>query len=290
MATVVGGLGYAACWTAKRYVYPLIAPPTPPQLEQDKAQVDEAFAKAFDLLEQLSKDTTELKEAENARKERLDAALAEVESVIGKMKEANESRELDSKRFTRELAEIREQIPKAIEKEKELVDQRLGEVGNEMRSLKTLVGNRMGQPVQPMQQQRQQTPSISSSSSAAGSGSGSIPAPQAQLQTNGVNGAQPQIEHSAQQANGTPAQQDGEKPARSGLTTLGFGGRPKSAIPDWQRAAKQRNDEAKAAGSNRYGGSSTPGTPGTPFMPPPAQSQQQDGAEGATGAEGGAAS
>ncbi|KAH9822068.1 peroxin 14, partial [Teratosphaeria destructans] len=88
MATVVGGLGSAAYWTAKRYVYPLLAPPTPPLLEQDKQRVDDAFKQAFDLLEQLSKDTTELKAAETHRKARLDAALADVEGLVARLKTA----------------------------------------------------------------------------------------------------------------------------------------------------------------------------------------------------------
>ena len=144
MATVVSGVGYAAYWTAKRYIYPIIAPPTPPQLEQDKASIDASFDKAFALLDQLASDTQELKDSEAERKKRMDHALAEVESVIGKMKEANETRELEAKRMARELEDVKEQIPLAIQKEKETMDGRLRDLAGEMKSLKTLVGNRMG--------------------------------------------------------------------------------------------------------------------------------------------------
>ena len=37
---------------AKRYVYPMIAPPTTPQLEQDKKAIDGSFERAFSLLDQ----------------------------------------------------------------------------------------------------------------------------------------------------------------------------------------------------------------------------------------------
>ena len=143
MATVMGGLGYGLYWTAKRYITPLIAPPTPPQIEQDKASIDASFDKAFALLDQLATDTQELKDAEKTRTERLDKALSEVESVIGKMREANEQRETESRRMAREMTEIRDQIPKAIEKEREGTDARLKDLGAEMKSLKTLVANRM---------------------------------------------------------------------------------------------------------------------------------------------------
>ena len=40
----------------------MIAPPTAPQLEQDKMAIDESFEKAFSLLDQLAKDTENLED------------------------------------------------------------------------------------------------------------------------------------------------------------------------------------------------------------------------------------
>ena len=45
MATVVGGASYGLWVLTQRYIKPLIAPPTPPQLEQDKAAIDEQAGK-----------------------------------------------------------------------------------------------------------------------------------------------------------------------------------------------------------------------------------------------------
>lgn len=229
MATVMGGVGYGLYWTAKRYITPLIAPPTPPQLEQDKASVDASFDKAFALLDQLATDTQELKDAEKARTERLDSALAEVESVIGKMKEANESREAESRRMAREMAEIREQIPKAIEKEREGTDTRLKDLGTEMKSLKTLVANRMagGAP--------RSTPSYTP------------PVVQPQQQQSATNGTP------ATETNGTAEEQQSEKPGSlfpersASASPFGqrLGGAKSPSIPAWQLAAKKRNEEAK---------------------------------------------
>ncbi|KAK5125778.1 hypothetical protein LTR85_012054 [Meristemomyces frigidus] len=277
MATVVGGVGYGLYWTARRYITPLIAPPTPPQLEQDKASIDQSFDKAFALLDQLATDTADLKHSEQARTERLDSALAEVESVIGRMKEANESRELESKRMARELAEIREQIPKAIEKEKEMTDGRLRDLAGEMKSLKTLVGNRMQQPAL-----RQTgtgvgyTPSAPTVNGNAGAGAttpGSSPAVQAP-QTNGgtTNGGS----MNGSTTNGSEAA-DGEKAASSGLPDRSTAGSPfgrtlaggRAQIPSWQLAAKKRSEEAaKKDGS----GTATP-------------QQQQDVSESGTAQE-----
>jgi len=240
MATVLSGIGYGTYWIARRYVYPIIAPPTPPQLEQDKAHVDEAFNKAFELLDQLGKDTQELKDAEKSRTERLDASLAEVESVIGKMKEANENREMEAKRMAREMAEIREQIPKAIEKERSNTEERLKELAGEMKSLKTLLQSRISQPQRaaPSSYNSLMPTTTSQTTGMNGTASGMAPAVQAP-ETNGtaMNGKAEDGEKSA----------DSVLPDRASNTTPYsrlLGGSGKAAIPLWQVAAK-KNEEAK---------------------------------------------
>ncbi|KAI9781562.1 MAG: peroxisomal membrane protein pex14 [Candelina submexicana] len=144
MATVMGGVSYGLYSVAQRYVYPLIAPPTPPQLEQDKKAVDESFAKAFALLDQLATDTETLKASEEARTQRLDTALAEVESVMGELKIAGRRREDEGRRISDEVRGLKDLIPKAMEAQKENADGRLRELNTEMRSLKTLMGARLG--------------------------------------------------------------------------------------------------------------------------------------------------
>lgn len=233
---------------------PLIAPPTPPQLEQDKTAIDTSFEKAFALLDQLATDTASLKSSEQTRTERLDAALSEVESVVGRMKEANEARELEAKRVARELAEIREQIPKAIEKEREGSDGRLRDLALEMKSLRTLVGNRMQQPP------AQQHPSLRPVSNGVGytpsapvvnGNAGAAP------QTNGLQAALASVPSiSTEQQTGEaekpvaapsaqPTLHDRSTAASSpfGGRTLGAGGR--AQIPAWQLAQKKRSEEAK---------------------------------------------
>lgn len=245
MATVASGAGYAIYWTAKRYVYPLIAPPTPPQLEQDKASIDASFEKTFALLEQLTTDTEELKNSEKTRTERLDHALGEVESVIAKMKEANENRESEAKRVAKELEEIKDSIPQAIQREKEAMDSRVKDLAVEMKSLKTLVSNRMGGGQ--TQNQRPIPGSFNSQSAQTPSTNGingtSTPPPQ----TNGATSPAP-VETApngiASTANLFP--KDQEKPAQgSPYSSRMLSG--KAAIPSWQLAAKKRSEDAAQA-------------------------------------------
>src|SRR5436305_3361572 len=144
MATVVGGASYGLWVLTQRYIKPLIAPPTPPQLEQDKAAIDEQFARAFALLDTLSSDTTALKEAEQARTQRLDTTLTDVEAVVAELKASNQRREDETRRMEAEIKGIKELLPKAIDSVREGSEKRLKELSRELSSLKLLMANRFG--------------------------------------------------------------------------------------------------------------------------------------------------
>lgn len=144
MATVTTAASYGLYHLARRYVAPLISPPTPPQLETDKAHIDAEFAKAFSMLDTLTADTALLKTAEEERKTRVDAALQEVESVIQSLKDAGKRREDESKRVGDEVRGLRDLIPKALEGQKESQKKALEDLQTELKSLKQLVINRTG--------------------------------------------------------------------------------------------------------------------------------------------------
>ncbi|KAJ0163448.1 Peroxisomal membrane protein PEX14 [Colletotrichum tanaceti] len=143
MATVVGGVSYGAYTLAKRYVYPLIAPPTPERLEQDKKSIEEQFDKAFGLVEQLARDTEELKAAERERTENLDTALTDLETIMQELRSANTRREIETQRVKDDVQILKDSIPKAMNTQKDLTDSRLKEVNSELTSLKTLITQRM---------------------------------------------------------------------------------------------------------------------------------------------------
>lgn len=239
MATLTSTLGYSLYWAFLRYVQPVIAPPTPPQITQDKEHIDTSFDRAFALLDQLAADTAALKTSEQTRTERLDAALADVEAVVGKMRAANEEREAEAKRMARELAEIRDLVPKAIEREKEATDVRLRDLVGEMKSLKTLVGNRMSG------QQANTSTTIAGVSTQRNAPSfAGAPAASA-----APNVTAPETVSGTDEAPAAP-------PATSTNTStygrmLGAG---QAQIPSWQLAAKKRSEDATAAAAKKEGG------------------------------------
>lgn len=85
-----------------------------------------------------------MKDAEEARTERLDKALSEVEVVVNDLKAASRRREDENRRITDEVKGLKDDIPKALEGAKQDSDKRLRELNAELKSLKLLLGNRLG--------------------------------------------------------------------------------------------------------------------------------------------------
>lgn len=226
MATVTTGVTYGLYELAKRYVAPIIAPPTPEALAADKAAIDTAFADAFSLLESLKTDTEALKEAEEKRNVKVDQALDEVERVVESLKEASKRREDENKRMNDEVRNLKDLIPKALEGQKEAQAASLKDLQAELKSLKALLVNRASAttrftppPAQPAHYIP--PPTVASVPSTAAPS----PAPSTSSEATAVNGG---------------GQTLGGKPLGS-IT----GGR--SAIPAWQLAAQQKAAAAAAA-------------------------------------------
>ncbi|KAL4873417.1 hypothetical protein BDV12DRAFT_159954 [Aspergillus spectabilis] len=224
MATVMGGVSYGLYFVAKRYITPLIAPPTPPQLEQDKQNIDEQFSRAFALIEQLSTDTAALKTAEEARTEKLDATLRDVEALVADLKSASRRRDDDTRRINDEVNALKDAIPRALEGAREGNENRLRELGTELKSLKTLLGNRLGGSASPAPAAAKvaETPSASESSAATGT-----PVP-----------AQSETPSGAAQAAQSPSANPSNPLSR-------FSKSP--SIPAWQLAAANRSKPASPA-------------------------------------------
>ncbi|KIX03263.1 uncharacterized protein Z518_06815 [Rhinocladiella mackenziei CBS 650.93] len=271
MATVVGGASYGLYVLAQRYIKPLIAPPTPPQLEQDKAAIDEQFNKAFALLDTLSSDTAALKEAEEARTERLDHAITDIETVVAELKAANMRREDDARRMEAEIKTMKDSLPRSIDSVRDASERQLKELSTELGSLKMLMGNRMGgssslgvagqgiprtQPgTLPSTNNTAATPSTETGPSSSGSNvNGPRPTPSF---TNPTTSHPPSASVPASTAASRPA-------SASAFATSGS----KAVIPAWQMAAASKPKDFNIAPAT--GAPTTNGSANTP---------QPDGAE-----------
>ena len=260
MATVVGGASYGLWVLAQRYIKPLIAPPTPPQLEQDKTAIDEQFTRAFALLDTLSSDTTALKEAEEARTQRLDSTLAEVETVLAELKTANQRREDESRRMEIDVRALKDSIPRAIDNMRDGSEKRLKELGRELASLKLLMGNRFGSNPAP-------TPSTglgmsprqhADANTGAGSGADNpLPADDSSARPASANGANPVTFGSGNSAYYPSSAAASASRPRGAASPLGTSSGNKATIPAWQMAAANAS-KSKAAEGGGDGDHSSP--------------------------------
>ncbi|KAI0407199.1 peroxisomal membrane anchor protein conserved region-domain-containing protein [Xylaria palmicola] len=257
MATVVGGVGYGLYFLSKRYIYPLVAPPTPEKLDQDKAMVDEQFEKAFATLEQLTKDTAALKECEAARTEKLDKVLEDLEGFVRESKSAGRRQEDETERLRDDIKNLQASIPKSMAAQKEFTDDRLRDISNEVGSLKALISQRMSTA--------QTSALISQRMSTAQT---SAPPPATALTATHNAGARakaasvsPASTPSADvkdnvYTNGSSGSEDGDKagpstsaPSKQDYVSLGgrsspFGsGAAKASIPAWQMAAATNSNK-----------------------------------------------
>ncbi|KAJ4424877.1 peroxisomal membrane protein pex14 [Gnomoniopsis sp. IMI 355080] len=247
MATVVGGVSYGLYALGKRYVYPLIAPPTPERLEADKKSIDSQFEKAFALVEQLSKDTETLKAAEQQRTEKLDAALAELETVISDLKTSNRRREDEAQRVRDDVSNLKTSIPKALDAQKSLADTRLQEVNAELKSLKTIISQRMQQP------------SNANSLASRPTSTVSVPTPTSTStqdnESNGTTNGHSKTDEASKSSNGASfadvAANGRSSPFSSGISPATV------KIPEWQRAMASKKSSSSMQNAAADAGSSS---------------------------------
>lgn len=261
MATVVGGASYGLWVLAERYVKPLMAPPTPPQLEQDKAAIDEQFNKAFALLDTLSQDTDALKKAEEERTTRLDSAITDIESIISELKNANAKREDDARRMEAEIKAMKESLPRSIDNVRDASDRQLKELSNELGSLKLLMGNRIGGSAGGMSGiPKTQPANISSVSNSVAQNTAPETAPGSSSNVTGVNGVGKAPSFTMPTSPITQSSTTPRPPSASAFSSSSN----KAAIPAWQMAAqnKQKDFNIAPVPGATANGSTTPAQDG----------------------------
>lgn len=143
MATVSVGVTYGLYQVAKRYILPSILPPAPDALERDKKALDEEFAKAQEILDQIQKDQEELKKSEQERTKKIEDLVSEVESTIEQVKAKVFQRDEDLKLIKTQIELVKETVPKSLTLHNTTQQQGLEDVYSELKALKQLVTSRL---------------------------------------------------------------------------------------------------------------------------------------------------
>jgi len=141
-AVVSGAFTYGAVSLFRKFVAPHLQPPAASAYEEDRDALTAQFDAAEALLKEIQADTTAVRLAVEEQKERVDKAASDVEAAVKQMKEG-EIRTRDEMREIRdEVNNVREMLPKMIDKNKESQTQSLAELQQELKSLKALLLSR----------------------------------------------------------------------------------------------------------------------------------------------------
>lgn len=191
-------------------------------------------------MEQLSKDTEEIKAAEEQRNEKLTDALTELETVISELKSSNRRREDEAQRIRDDVQGLKDSIPKALDVQKNMSDTRLQEVNSELKSLKTIISQRMTNQQPAVNNYLNRASVTTPTPAAAAPAPAPVSAPGIENGTNGANGHT----SSTDASNGGGSFQDGvsgtgrSSPFSSGISAASV------KIPEWQRAMATKRNSA----------------------------------------------
>lgn len=235
----------------------MISPPTPEQLEADKKSIDDQFEKAFSLVDQLSKDTEALKAAEQQRTEKLDSALADLETVINDLKSSNRRREDEGQRIRDEVSNLKDSIPKALDAQKNLTDSRLQEVNSELKSLKTIISQRMSnqQATNTSNYTARNTVAAPTPTTVAATVPATVPTIANDNGANGTSSSNSATVETPRPSTGTSIQDYASSTGRNSPFSSGISSATVK-IPEWQRAMATKKSSSTMNGGTDAGSSS----------------------------------
>jgi len=142
LTVVSGSIAYGAISLAKKYLLPHLRPPNSTAYEADRDALTAQFDAVDAMLASIQSETTFIRTAVDAQEQKILEATQEVQQVTTLLKEAEAQTRDDVREVREEVAHIREMLPKMIDKQKESQNQSLGELQQELKSLKALLLSR----------------------------------------------------------------------------------------------------------------------------------------------------
>ncbi|KII93575.1 hypothetical protein PLICRDRAFT_49617 [Plicaturopsis crispa FD-325 SS-3] len=141
-AVVSGTITYGAVSLFKKYLLPHLQPPTSTAYEEDRDALTAQFDAAEALLKEIQAETAAVRSAVDEQKEKVDKTTADVEAAVKEMREGEVKTRDEMREVREEVNNIRDMLPKMIEKTKDSQNQSLAELQQELKSLKALLLSR----------------------------------------------------------------------------------------------------------------------------------------------------
>ncbi|KAF9650503.1 hypothetical protein BDM02DRAFT_1386255 [Thelephora ganbajun] len=141
-AVVSGAITYGVVSLFRKYVSPHLQPPGVTAYEADKDALTAQFDAAEALLREIQAETAAVKVAVEEQRSHVEKVTQDVEAVVKEMRESETKTRDEMREIRSEVTNIHEMLPKMIEKNKEVQSQSLGELQQELKSLKALLLSR----------------------------------------------------------------------------------------------------------------------------------------------------
>ncbi|KAF7306990.1 hypothetical protein MIND_00491800 [Mycena indigotica] len=141
-AVVSGTVTYGAVALFKKYLLPHLQPPTSTAYEHDRDALTAQFDAAEALLKEIQAESAAVRIAVETQKERIDETTKNVDIMVQEMRDGEAKTRDEMREIRDEVNSIREMLPKMIERNKESQAQSLGELQQELKSLKALLLSR----------------------------------------------------------------------------------------------------------------------------------------------------
>ncbi|KAH9486872.1 Peroxisomal membrane protein PER10 [Psilocybe cubensis] len=141
-AVVSGAVTYSAVTLFKKYLLPHLQPPTSTAYEEDRDALTAQFDAAEALLKEIQNETAAVRAAVEEQKDRIDQTTEDVKAVVVELRDGESKTRDEMREIREEVNNIREMLPKMIEKNKESQNQSLAELQQELKSLKALLLSR----------------------------------------------------------------------------------------------------------------------------------------------------
>ncbi|RCK62641.1 Peroxisomal membrane protein PER10 [Candida viswanathii] len=139
MATATAGITYGFYQVLTRYLIPSIVPPTQSSIDQDKETINEEFMKIDKVLEQLTIEQQEIKTTNEAKLSEIDTVIDNVNDFLNKYNKDKLKFDDDLRLMKLEIENLSNSVEKNMKLTKENINDELGEVSQELQSLKNLI-------------------------------------------------------------------------------------------------------------------------------------------------------
>ena len=144
MATATAGVTYGLYQVVTRYLIPSIIPPSQSSINKDKETINEEFMKIDKILDQLTFEQEEIKHANETKLSEIDTVIENVNDFLNKYNKDKLKFDDDLRLMKLEIDNLNNSIEKNMHLTKENINDELGEISQELQSLKNLIKARSG--------------------------------------------------------------------------------------------------------------------------------------------------